>query len=102
MSGDVAYTSMWDESERLWSLLEAAAREAVLNGDGALCERKFALCPACGVHAQAVWFRSRGWTCEACEEDVPGIAPTPAQRRAGKAPREAIALLLRRGGLSCS
>lgn len=97
---------MWDESERLWSLLEAAAREAVLNGDGALCEREPAHCASCGWIAKAVWFRSRGWVCRMCEDDVPGVAPTPAQRCARKAPAEAIALVLRRGlrrGLpSCS
>jgi hypothetical protein len=67
---------------------DAAGREAVLRGDGAIVDRAVSQCLQCGGWWQAVWFGSRGWVCAGCDEDVPGIDPTPAQRLANE-PNEA-------------
>ena len=73
-----------DANQRRFDLLEAAAREAILHGEAALCVRVPVHCAACGAWDEAVWFHSRGWVCLACEDEARGgVAPTPAQRRIG-------------------
>jgi hypothetical protein len=67
---------------------EAAAREAVLRGDGSVVDRTL-LCFHCAGYSSAVWFGSRGWVCVSCENVVPADPPTPEQRMANQPNREA-------------
>lgn len=83
-SFSVTPTAETDSRQQRFDLLEAAAREAILHGEAALCVRVASRCNACGAFDEAVWFHSRGWVCLTCEDEVSGgVAPTPEQRRFG-------------------
>lgn len=76
-----------DNARTAIDIMEAAAREAILCGDGNLVKTSHATCGGCrnkGNLSQAVWFNSRGWICMACEEDAVAPTPTHEQRGVGK------------------
>jgi hypothetical protein len=74
---------------------DAVARDAVLNGDGAMVERVPSLCNGCGGWFAALWFVSRNtWICTYCQTAVPGPPPSPEIRQAGKPSEHLVKRLL--------
>jgi hypothetical protein len=76
-------------------IYEAAARDAIFHGDGAIVTRRLC-CHECYNTSGSVWFGSRlSWVCLVCDNDVPGTAPTEFDRMSGKPNNYAIDTLLK-------